>query len=43
MKILKSIWNWFVLLLTGRGEIADEAVEIGLVDYSGQGKGKNGK
>jgi hypothetical protein len=38
MKILKNILNWFVFLFTGNGEIADEAVNNGLIDYSGQGK-----
>lgn len=43
MKKMKSILNWFVFLLTGKGEIADEAVSENLVDYSGQGKDKFGK
>ena len=42
MKILKNILNWFVFLLTGKGELANEAIEIGAVDYSGQGKDKYG-
>ena len=43
MKILRNIWNWFVFLLTGKGEIADEAVNEGLIDYSGQGRNEYGK
>lgn len=43
MKILKNILNWFVFLLTGKGEIADEAVNAGLIDYSGQGRDEFGK
>ena len=38
MKILKNILNWFVFLLAHKGEVADEAVELGLIDHSGQGK-----
>lgn len=37
-KIIKSLLNWFVFLLAGKGEIANEAIEAGLIDYSGQGK-----
>ena len=43
MKILKNILNWFVLLLTGKGELADEMVESGLISYEGQGCDKYGK
>lgn len=43
MKILKNILNWFVFLLTGKGEIANEAVNEGLIDCSGQGRNKFGK
>ena len=43
MKILKNILNWFVFLLTGNGEIANEAVMMGAVDFSGQGRNEFGK
>ena len=43
MKILKKILNWFMLLVGSRSELTDEAVNDGLVDYSGQGKDKYGK
>lgn len=43
MKILKSILNWFVFLLTGKGEIADEAIREGIISYEGQGRDKFGK
>lgn len=43
MKILKNILNWFVFLLTGKGEVANEAVDDGLIDYSGQGRDEYGK
>ena len=36
MKILKNILNWFVFLLTGKGELADEMIELGLIYYEGQ-------
>lgn len=36
--ILKAIMNWILLLLTGRGPIADEAVDEGICDFSGQGR-----
>ena len=43
MKILKSVLDWFVFLLTGKGEFAKEMVDKGLIDYSGQGRNKYGK
>ena len=43
MKILKNILNWFVFLLTGKGEIADEAIREGLISYEGQGRNEFGK
>jgi hypothetical protein len=42
MKILKNILNWFVFLLTGKGELADEMIEKDLISYEGQGRDKNG-
>ena len=43
VKILKAIGNVFVFLLTGKGEIANEAVDAGVIDYSGQGKDGYGR
>ena len=43
MKILKNILNWFVFLLAGKGEIADEAIRDGLISYEGQGRDEFGK
>ena len=43
MKILKNILNLFVFLITGKGELAEEMVDKGLIDYSGQGRNKYGK
>lgn len=42
-KFLKRVAYWFMFLLTGKGPIADEAVDEGLIDYSGQGRDKYGK
>lgn len=43
MKLIKRILNWFMFILTGKGPIADETIEEGLIDYSGQGRDKYGK
>lgn len=43
MKVLKNVLNWFVFLLTGKGEIADEAIREGIISYEGQGRDKYGK
>lgn len=43
MKVLKGVFDWFVFLLTGKGEVANEAVLIGAVDFGGQGRDKFGK
>lgn len=42
-KVLKSVFDWFVFLLTGKGEIGRQAVDEGLCDFSGQGKDKYGR
>lgn len=42
-KFLKQVADWFVFLFTGKGSIADEAVDNDIVDYSGQGRDKYGK
>lgn len=43
MKIIKRILSWMMFILTGKGPIADEAIEEDLIDYSGQGRDKHGK
>lgn len=43
MKVLKSVLNWFVFLLTGKGKIADEAIREGIISYEGQGRDEFGK
>ncbi len=42
-KILREIFDLFMLLMTGKGRLADEAIEAGIVDYSGQGRGSHGR
>lgn len=42
-KRLRRMLDWLVLLLTGKGPIAEEAVDVGLVDFSGQGRDQYGK
>lgn len=39
----KSLLNWIMFFLTGKGEIVNEAIEAGLIDYSGQGRDKYGR
>lgn len=41
--VVKTFWNWLVFLLTGKGEITDNAVEDGLINHSGQGRDKYGR
>jgi hypothetical protein len=40
---MKKIWNCILLVFTGKGDYANEAVEAGLVSYEGQGRDKYGK
>ena len=37
-KIIVHIWNGLMFLLTGKGTFADEMIEAGVIDYSGQGR-----
>lgn len=43
MKTVKRIIEWITFLLTGKGKIADEGVDAGVLDYSGQGRDKYGR
>lgn len=43
MGVLRRIWDAFMFVLTGKGACADELIEAGLIDYSGQGRDKFGK
>lgn len=40
---MKRILNWIAFLFTGKGEIANEAIDEGLIDYSGQGRDSYGR
>ena len=42
-KAFKRTLDWILFLLTCKGDIANEAIEAGLIDYSGQGRDKYGK
>lgn len=43
MKILKNIFNWLRLLVGGKSELTDEMVREGVLDFSGQGRGRYGR
>lgn len=40
---IKRVFAWLLFALTGRGSIADEAVDAGICDYSGQGRDSYGR
>lgn len=40
---INRVLDWIVFLLSGKGVIADEGVEAGILDYSGQGRDEHGK
>ena len=40
--IFKSILNGIIFILTGKGEIAEESINDGIIDYSGQGRDEYG-
>ena len=40
--VVKKIFGWMMFLLTGKGDVADKAVDEGLIDHSGQGRDKHG-
>jgi len=43
MKVLKRIFDNIEFVLTGKGTIADEAIDEGLISYEGQGRDKYGR
>lgn len=43
MKILKNIFNWLRLFVGGKSELTDEMVREGVLDFSGQGRDRNGR
>lgn len=40
---MKKLFDLIVFIFTFKGAIADKNVERGLIDYSGQGRDKNGR
>lgn len=42
-KVFKAVFDWLVFLLTGKGEIGEQAVDDDICDYSGQGRDKYGR
>ena len=43
LKVLEKIFDEIMFILTGKGKVADEMVEMDLLDYSGQGRNKYGR
>lgn len=41
--MFKKFLNWLVFLVSGKGELADEAIKAGILSYEGQGRDKGGK
>lgn len=35
---MKKFLNWLVFLFTGKGSVADNAVDAGICDFGGQGR-----
>ena len=42
-KFFKRVLDWFVFFLSGKGEIAEEAVREWIISYEGQGRDAFGK
>ena len=40
---MRRILNWIMFILTGKGPIADDAVDNDICDFSGQGRDKHGR
>lgn len=43
MQKIKRLLDWLLFFMTGKGEIANEAILEDAIDYSGQGRDKFGK
>ena len=43
MKVLRAMGNFIVFILTGKGELAEEMVDAGVIDYGGQGRDPHGR
>ena len=37
-KFLRAVLNTIVFILSGKGELADEMIAAGVINYSGQGR-----
>lgn len=42
-KLLVKVGNGIIFVLTGKGPVAEEMADEDVLDYSGQGRDKNGK
>ena len=42
-KIIKKVLDWIIFIMTGKGDLANEMIEAGVLDYSGQGRDKYGR
>jgi hypothetical protein len=40
---MKKIFDFVMFVLTGKGALADEMVDAGVLSYEGQGRDKHGK
>ena len=43
MKTIKSFFNWLWLLVGGKSQLTDEAADVGICDFSGQGRNEYGR
>lgn len=41
--IIKKVLDWVMFIMTGKGDLANEMIEAGVLDYSGQGRDKYGR
>ena len=42
-KRMKRILDWIIFIFTGQGAIAEESVDAGICDFSGQGRDRYGR
>lgn len=42
-KFIKKVLDWVMFIMTGKGDLANEMIEAGVLDYSGQGRDKYGR
>lgn len=40
---MKKLFNFILFVLTGKGELARDAIDAGIIDYSGQGRDRYGR